>query len=67
MRQLLETEDKLYLVMELVTGGELFDKILAKGSYSEKDACLIITKILSAVQYLHNLGIAHRDLKVTKI
>lgn len=50
--------------MELVTGGELFDSIVARGHYTEADAALLIYKILKAVDYLHDLGIAHRDLKV---
>jgi len=49
--------------MELVTGGELFDKIVDKGSYSESDASTLIKKIVSAVEYLHSLNIVHRDLK----
>jgi len=58
-----ETDANLYLVMELVTGGELFDKIVEKGQYTERDAATIVMKILSAVQYLHDNQIAHRDLK----
>lgn len=52
-----------YLVMELVPGKELFERIIDKGQYSEKHASLIIKQILSAVDYLHSNGIAHRDLK----
>ncbi|KPU74971.1 uncharacterized protein Dana_GF22801, isoform B [Drosophila ananassae] len=64
--QLLETfEDKLkvYLVMELVTGGELFDRIVEKGSYTEKDASHLVRQILEAVDYMHEQGVVHRDLK----
>ncbi|XP_023168776.1 calcium/calmodulin-dependent protein kinase type 1 isoform X2 [Drosophila hydei] len=64
--QLLETyEDKakVYLVMELVTGGELFDRIVEKGSYTEKDASHLIRQILEAVDYMHEQGVVHRDLK----
>uniref|UniRef100_A0A0K8TXV6 Calcium/calmodulin-dependent protein kinase type 1 n=1 Tax=Bactrocera latifrons TaxID=174628 RepID=A0A0K8TXV6_BACLA len=64
--QLLETfEDKwkVYLVMELVTGGELFDRIVEKGSYTEKDASDLIRQILEAVDYMHEQGVVHRDLK----
>ena len=46
-----------------VTGGELFDSIVARGHYTESDAAQIIQKILLAVDYLHEMGIAHRDLK----
>ncbi|KAJ3242116.1 calcium calmodulin-dependent protein kinase type 1G [Chytriomyces hyalinus] len=56
-------ENKIYLVMEMVTGGELFDDIVSKGKYNETDASRIIHKILGAVDYLHSIGIAHRDLK----
>ncbi|XP_043509232.1 calcium/calmodulin-dependent protein kinase type 1 isoform X2 [Frieseomelitta varia] len=64
--QLLETfEDKhkVYLVMELVTGGELFDRIVEKGSYTEKDASGLIRQVLEAVAYMHDQGVVHRDLK----
>jgi len=63
LKDLFETKENLYLVMELVTGGELFDKIVEKGSYTEKDASTIVKKILSAIDYLHSTGIVHRDLK----
>lgn len=46
------------------SGGELFDAIVNKGSYSEGDAAKIIQQILEAIQYIHSHGIAHRDLKV---
>ncbi|CAG9763126.1 unnamed protein product [Ceutorhynchus assimilis] len=64
--QLLETfEDKtkVYLIMELVTGGELFDRIVEKGSYTEKDAAHLIRQVLEAVDYMHQQGVVHRDLK----
>lgn len=47
-----------------MSGGELFDSIVARGHYTEIDAAQIIEKILLAVDYIHSLGIAHRDLKV---
>ncbi|ODN04406.1 Calcium/calmodulin-dependent protein kinase type 1 [Orchesella cincta] len=64
--QLLEVyEDKtrVYLVMELVTGGELFDRIVEKGSYTEKDAADLMRQVLEAVDYMHEQGVVHRDLK----
>eukprot|EP00117_Sycon_ciliatum_P014602 scpid66984/ scgid14795/ Calcium/calmodulin-dependent protein kinase type 1D; CaM kinase I delta; CaM kinase ID; CaMKI-like protein kinase len=61
--ELFECTKHVYLVMDLVTGGELFDRIVAKGHYTEKDASTILRQILEAVSYLHNMNIVHRDLK----
>ena len=47
-----------------VDGGELFDRIVEKGSYSELDASNLVKQVLEAVAYLHELNIIHRDLKV---
>jgi len=63
LKEMFETPTHIYLVMELVTGGELFDRIVDRGSYSEKDACKIVKEMLDGVLYLHSLGIVHRDLK----
>ena len=47
-----------------VSGGDLFDRIEEKGKYAEKDARDLLSQMLSVVNYLHNQGIVHRDLKV---
>jgi len=53
----------IYLVMELCTGGELFDFIVSKRHLNEEEARLIIVQLLRAVSYLHMHEICHRDLK----
>ena len=53
----------LYLVMELMDGGELFDRIVEKEAYSEKEAAETIKPIVDAIRYCHENGIIHRDLK----
>ena len=53
--------------MELVLGGELFDKITEIGAYSEKTAAQLVFNIVDAVRYLHERNIAHRDLKPTNL
>ncbi|KAL4466461.1 hypothetical protein ABPG73_019079 [Tetrahymena malaccensis] len=52
-----------YIVSELCTGGELFDKIIEEKSFDEYKACNIIKQVLQAVNYCHSNKIVHRDLK----
>lgn len=64
LHEVFEDKNEICLVMDLVTGGELFDEIIRRGKYSEKESSRIVRKILEAIDYLHGLGIVHRDLKV---
>eukprot|EP01129_Flabellula_baltica_P012193 TRINITY_DN5468_c0_g1_i1.p1 TRINITY_DN5468_c0_g1~~TRINITY_DN5468_c0_g1_i1.p1 ORF type:complete len:468 (+),score=99.73 TRINITY_DN5468_c0_g1_i1:340-1743(+) len=57
----------IYMVLELATGGELFDFVVSKGRLSEEIAGVIIKQLLEGVQYMHSKGIAHRDLKLENI
>jgi len=63
LHDIIETPTDLYLIMPLVSGGELFDKIVEKGFYCERDASTVIKNVIHAIQYLHEQKIAHRDLK----
>ncbi|WCJ32928.1 Calcium-dependent protein kinase [Euphorbia peplus] len=58
-----EDKQSVHLVMELCAGGELFDRIIAKGHYSEKEAASICRDIVNVVHACHFMGVMHRDLK----
>ncbi|CAF2077410.1 unnamed protein product [Brassica napus] len=62
-------EDKkaVNLVMELCAGGELFDRIIAKGNYSERAAASVCRQIVNVVKICHFMGMLHRDLKPENI
>uniref|UniRef100_A0A8C4RPX2 Si:ch211-27e6.1 n=1 Tax=Erpetoichthys calabaricus TaxID=27687 RepID=A0A8C4RPX2_ERPCA len=63
LMEVFESHERVYMVMELATGGELFDRIIAKGSFTERDATRVLQMVLDSIKYLHSLGITHRDLK----
>jgi calcium-dependent protein kinase len=62
-----EDEKYFHLVMELCTGGDLLERILERGFYSEPEAAEIMRKLLLAVNHMHNSYISHRDLKPENI
>ncbi|KAK4439338.1 Calcium-dependent protein kinase [Sesamum alatum] len=58
-----EDRHSVHLVMELCGGGELFDRIIAQGHYSEKAAADLCRQIVNVVHHCHFMGVMHRDLK----
>ena len=60
---LFDERNAYYLVMDLIEGGELFDRIVAKESYNEKEARDLIRVLLDTLKYCHGLNIVHRDIK----
>ena len=57
------TNKKIYIVMELMAGGELFDYVVQKGTLTEAEASVIVRMVTSALVYMHECKIIHRDLK----
>ena len=62
-----EDKKNFFIITEFCEGGELFDKIVEKGSFSESEAAWIMKQLLSAVNYIHSNHIVHRDLKPENI
>ncbi|KAF7728557.1 phosphatidylcholine and lysophosphatidylcholine phospholipase [Apophysomyces ossiformis] len=63
MHDLYESKEAVYIVTDLASGGELFQQLLDKGSYTEKDAANVIRQCLEGLDYLHDHDIVHRDIK----
>ncbi|GFT18293.1 ribosomal protein S6 kinase alpha-3 [Trichonephila clavipes] len=62
-----QDDEYIYLVMELLQGGELLDRIQKYESFSEREASAILEVIMGAIKYLHDNGVVHRDLKPSNI
>jgi len=63
MVEVLASKTKIFIVLELVTGGELFDKIVQVGKLTDNQARFYFQQLIDGVEYCHRLGICHRDLK----
>ena len=67
MKEVFEDKGKMYLIVELVEGGELFDRIRTKRVFTEFTAFHVTRQLLQTVKYLHEAGIVHRDIKPENI
>mmetsp|Transcript_34336 Transcript_34336/g.77341 ORF Transcript_34336/g.77341 Transcript_34336/m.77341 type:complete len:502 (-) Transcript_34336:82-1587(-) len=63
LHEVYDEANKTYLILDLITGGTVMDRIIAIDHFSEKDAAAVTADVLNAVHYLHSIGITHRDLK----
>ncbi|KAG0490491.1 hypothetical protein HPP92_007354 [Vanilla planifolia] len=63
LREACEDDNAVHLIMELCEGGELFDRIVARGHYTERAAAGVTKTIVEVVQLCHRHGVIHRDLK----
>uniref|UniRef100_A0A671PCB3 Si:ch211-27e6.1 n=1 Tax=Sinocyclocheilus anshuiensis TaxID=1608454 RepID=A0A671PCB3_9TELE len=63
LAEVFETQHRVYLVLELATGGELLERVVARGTFRERDATKALMMVSGGLRYLHTLGVIHRDLK----
>ncbi|XP_017974854.1 PREDICTED: CBL-interacting serine/threonine-protein kinase 1 isoform X2 [Theobroma cacao] len=67
LHEVLASKTKIYMVLEYVTGGELFDRIASKGKLSESQGRKLFQQLIDGVSYCHGKGVYHRDLKLENV
>lgn len=67
LKEVVTSSQNTYIVMELLSGGELFQRIVDQGCFSEKDAAALFAQIILSMDYLHSMNIVHRDVKPENI
>ncbi|GLI71611.1 hypothetical protein VaNZ11_016876 [Volvox africanus] len=67
LKEYFEEGNKVYLITELLTGGELLEAVLKRGSYTEAEARLCFVQVLRGIEYLHSKNVVHRDLKLENL
>ncbi|XP_048622613.1 CBL-interacting serine/threonine-protein kinase 17-like [Brassica napus] len=67
LHEVLASKTKIYMVLECVTGGDLFDRIVSKGKLSETEGRKMFQQLIDGISYCHNKSIFHRDLKLENV
>ena len=65
--EVFEDEHMIYLIFEVLEGGELFGRVLKKKKYPEREAAIVIKQLFEALVYLEHKGIVHRDIKLENV
>lgn len=67
LHEVLASKTKIFMVLEYVSGGELFDRIVSKGKLSEEEGRKVFQQLIDGVGYCHSKGVFHRDLKLENV